>query len=140
MRLAEWSHNLEDLIDSLRDKPFAWGENDCLNFANKAHLAMTGKLLAPDWSGDYTTAFGAKRHYLSLLKAQGFTDIQAAIDKRLLRIQVKLPPRGSLVGRASDNQVTGLMLGVCVGETIAFISDAGVVLLPTQAGDIFWAI
>jgi hypothetical protein len=140
MRLAEWSHNLDDLIDSLRDKPFAWGENDCLNFANKAHLAMTGKLLASDWSGNYTTAFGAKRHYLGLLKTQGFTDIQTAIDKRLMRIQVKLPPRGSLVGRASDNQVTGLMLGVCVGETIAFISDAGVVFLPAQAGDIFWAV
>lgn len=140
MRLAEWSHNLDDLIDSLRDKPFAWGENDCLNFANKAHQAMTGKLLAPDWSGDYTTAFGAKRHYLKLLKTQGFADIQSAIDKRLLRLDVKLSPRGSLVGRASDNQVTGLMLGVCVGESIAFISDEGVLFLPAQAGDIFWAV
>lgn len=140
MRLAEWSHNLDDLIDSLRDKPFAWGENDCLNFANQAHLAITGKSLAGDWVGNYTTAFGAKRHYLKLLKQQGFADIQQALDKRLLRIHVKLPPRGSLVGRASDNQVTGLMLGVCIGESIAFISDKGVVFLPAQADDIFWAI
>jgi hypothetical protein len=140
MRLAEWSHNLDDLIDSLRDKPFAWGKNDCLNFANKAHLAMTGKLLASDWSGDYTTAFGAKRHYLKLLKTQGFTSIEQALDKRLTRIHVKLPPRGSLVGRLADNQVTQIALGVCIGEKVAFISDEGVVFLQTQADDIFWAI
>jgi hypothetical protein len=140
MRLAEWSHNLDDLIDSLRDKPFAWGKNDCLNFANKAHLAMTGKLLASDWSGDYTTAFGAKRHYLKLLKTQGFTSIEQALDKRLTRIHVKLPPRGSLVGRPADNQVTQIALGVCIGDKVAFISDEGVVFLPTQADDIFWAI
>ena len=140
MRLAEWSHNLDDLIDSLRDKPFAWGQNDCLNFANQAHLAMTGKPLASDWSGKYKTAFGAKRHYLKLLKAQGFADIEQAIDKRLTRIDVKLPPRGSLVGRPSDNQVTGISLGVCIGDKVAFISDEGVVFLPMQDGDIFWAI
>jgi hypothetical protein len=140
MRLAEWSHNLDDLIDSLRDKPFAWGKNDCLNFANKAHLAMTGKLLASDWSGDYTTAFGAKRHYLKLLKTQGFTSIEQALDKRLTRIHVKLPPRGSLVGRPADNQVTQIALGVCIGDKVAFISDEGVVFLPTQADDIFWVI
>lgn len=140
MRLAEWSHNLDDLIDSLRDKPFAWGENDCLNFANQAHLAMTGKPLAPDWTGKYKTAFGAKRHYLKLLKAQGFANIEQALDKRLLRIHVKLPPRGSLVGRPSSNQVTGVALGICVGDKAAFLSDEGVVFLPTQADDIFWAI
>ena len=140
MRLAEWSHNLDDLIDSLRDRPFAWGENDCLNFANQAHLAMTGKPLASDWVGNYKTAFGAKRHYVKLLKTQGFANIEQALDKRLLRIHVKLPPRGSLVGRAAHNQVTNLALGVCIGEKVAFISDEGVVFLPTQAGDIFWAI
>ena len=140
MRLAEWSHNLDDLIDSLRDKPFAWGENDCLNFANQAHVAMTGKPLASDWAGNYKTAFGAKRHYVKLLKTQGFANIEQALDKRLLRIHVKLPPRGSLVGCPADNQVTNLALGVCIGEKVAFISDAGVVFLPTQAGDIFWAI
>lgn len=140
MRLAEWSHNLDDLIDSLRDKPFAWGENDCLNFANQAHLAMTGKPLASDWMGNYKTAFGAKRHYVKLLKTQGFSTIQQALDKRLLRIHVKLPPRGSLVGRPADNQVTNLALGVCIGEKVAFISDEGVVFLPAQADDIFWAI
>lgn len=140
MRLAEWSHNLDDLVESLRDKPFAWGENDCLNFANAAHIAMTGNPLASDWTGNYRTVFGAKRHYVRLLKEQGFDSIKTALDRRLDRIHVKLPPRGSLVGRASDNQVTGLMLGVCVGESVAFISDEGVVFLPAQAGDIFWAI
>ena len=140
MRLPEWSHNLDDLIDGLRDKPFAWGENDCLNFANQAHLAMTGKPLASDWSGNYKTAFGAKRHYLKLLKKQGFTSIEQALDKRLTRIHVKLPPRGSLVGRPADNQVTQIALGVCIGDKVAFISDAGVLFLQAQVNDIFWAV
>lgn len=140
MRLPEWSHNLDDLIDGLRDKPFAWGDNDCLSFANQAHIAMTGKPLAPDWTGEYKTAYGAKRHYVKLLKAQGFASIEQALDRRLARLQVKIPPRGSLVGRPSENQVTNLALGVCVGDKVAFIYDEGVLFLQAQVNDIFWAI
>jgi len=103
-------------------------------------LSITGKPLASYCTLKYKTAFGAKLHYLKLLNTQGFANIEQALDKRLLRIHVKLPPRGSLVGRPADNQVTQLALGVCIGDKVAFISDAGVVFLPAQADDVFWAI
>jgi len=141
MRLAEWSHNLDDFIDSIRDKPFAWGSNDCMTFSNQAVKAMTGRSFADDWLGEYATALSAKRHYLKTLKENDADSIVAAIDKRLERIDVAIPPRGSLVGRQEiTGTVTGLVLGICTGEHIAFISDEGVIFLHPQARDIFWKI
>jgi len=141
MRLVEWSHNLDNLIDDLRHKNFLWGSNDCLTFANQAHKAMTARPLADDWVGDYSCALAARRHYDNLLQKQGFDTIVDAIDKRLERINVALPPRGSLVARHQpENPVIGFVLGVCVGEKIAFISNQGVLFLHSQPDDIFWAI
>lgn len=140
MRLSSWSHNLEDFIDSLRDKPFSWGKNDCLTFANGSHIAMTGNALASDWVGGYSSAFGAKKRYLTLLKKQGSKSIIEAIDKRLQRLNTTLPPRGSIAARKADNPVTGVSLGVCVGEKIAYVGDDGLVFMPPQNDDVYWAV
>ena len=141
MKLRDWSDGLNNYIEEVRDLRFEWGQNDCLTFANKSHEVMTGEKFAPDWSGDYTTAYTAKKWYQKLLGEQGFDTIIEAIDARLTRLSVVLPPRGSIVGRAEKSgAVTEVALGVCVGETAAFISREGVVSLPVNEDDIFWAV
>jgi len=141
MKRTDWSERLNTYIDDVRDLRFQWGANDCLTFSNTAHEAMTGAQFAPDWSGQYKTAHTAKKWYKALLDEQGFETIVEAIDARLVRLDVVLPPRGSIVGRAEGaSGVTEIALGVCVGETVAFISREGVVFLPVQDGDIFWAV
>tara|TARA_R110002167_G_scaffold72231_2_gene203356 strand:- start:1872 stop:2300 length:429 start_codon:yes stop_codon:yes gene_type:complete len=141
MKKDDWSDRLNTYIDDVRELRFQWGANDCLTFANTAHEAMTGSRFAPDWSGNYRTAHTAKRWYSELLEKQGFSTIIEAIDARLERLHVSLPPRGSIVGRTEGfGAVTEVALGVCVGEKVAFISRDGVVFLTVQSDDIFWAV
>jgi hypothetical protein len=140
MKRDDWSNKLNEYIDDIRDLRFQWGANDCLTFANTAHEAMTGEQFAADWCGGYKTAYTAKKWYADLLEKQGFATIIDAIDARLERLDVVLPPRGSIVGRVDASGVTEVALGVCIGETVAFISREGVVFLPVQDGDIFWAV
>ena len=141
MKKNDWSERLNTYIEDVRDLRFQWGANDCLTFANTAHEAMTGHQFAPDWRGQYKTAHTAKKWYKALLKQQGFENIVEAIDARLTRLDVSIPPRGSIVGRSEGSgSVTEIALGVCIGETVAFISREGVVSFPVNEDDIFWAV
>ena len=49
MRHSDWENRLSALIEEYRHKPFAWGECDCLRFANDAHWAVAGNGFADDW-------------------------------------------------------------------------------------------
>ena len=45
--------SLNQYINSARNKPFAWGKNDCLTFTNDAFRAIYGKGWADDWLDRY---------------------------------------------------------------------------------------
>lgn len=40
MRPEGWELRLSNYIKSVKDKPFKWGENDCILFSAKAHEAI----------------------------------------------------------------------------------------------------
>lgn len=41
-RFEDWSKRLSAFLTEHREKPFSYGENDCLQFAGKAVKALTG--------------------------------------------------------------------------------------------------
>jgi len=74
----DWVARLSEYIRSHRDKPFVWGERDCMLFAAGAYQAMTGKDVAEPYRG-YSTAQEAKR----VLRSHG--GAAALVDKHFQR-------------------------------------------------------
>lgn len=142
MRTANWDIRLADYLESLRDYPFIWGENDCITFTNKCVEIITGQGYCDDWVGDYTDWRGAATHYRRKLSEQGHGDVIEALDYRLSRYVDRFPPRGSIVGRKSDDTkgVLPIALGIVVSDVAAFLNSDGLLLLSLNDADLFWSV
>ncbi len=140
--MNEHQKQFVDYIDSVRDRPFAWGSHDCLTFTNTASITLVGKGYSNDWIGSYTDAVSAFKWYRGLLKKQGYKDIIEAVDCRLQRINAIAPPFGSLVGRKHEtsHNVTDIAFGISVGKKVAFVEAQGLVFLTPRQDDIFWSL
>lgn len=142
MRPANWDIALAEYLEKIRKTPFQWGSNDCITFTNRSTEIITGKGYCDDWIGDYSDGAGAFRHYHRRLSEQGHDGIIAAIDSRLNRLDVKYPPRGTLVGRKSEdkNGVLPIALGIVVSDLAAFLMADGLILLAPDEADLFWSV
>lgn len=105
MRFPDWPKRLADHVESMRDKPFAYGSNDCALFAAGAIEAITGDDLASDLRGRYTTALGAKRR---INAAGGMRALASDLPEK----PVGMAQRGDVVLAMSEGQET---FGVVVG-------------------------
>ena len=79
-RHIDWLPRLSDYIKANRNKPFVWGERDCMLFAAGCVEAMTGNDLAAPFRGTYSTA----REALEFLKKNGGTT--GIVDRNFERI------------------------------------------------------
>ena len=132
MRHSDWENRLSALIEEYRHKPFAWGECDCLRFANDAHWAVAGHGFADDW--DAVPRSSASE----AVRAVGGMDVVHAIDERLTRGE-GYPPRGSIVA-VSSRPGMPFSLGVAIGSTAAFVDMDGLGFIPIDAHLIWWAV
>jgi len=142
MRVPNWDIKLAEHINSVRDYPFMWGENDCLTFVNKCVEVIRGDSFADDWLGDYTTAQGAFRKYRKLLYTQEYDTVIDMLDDRLERFDGRFPVRGSVVGRPVD-QTSGIMpvmLGMVISDLGAFVSEEGMIFSTLDENDLFWSV
>ncbi len=135
------------LVEELRHEPFEWGKHDCLTFINAAHKAMTGKALCDDWQGGYSDSLSALERYKAVRASLSCFDghnenstIIDAMDSRLKRIDLTVPPRGSLAAREQPAMVFGYAMGVSMGKSIAFLGMGGLMFLPPLAADVFWLV
>lgn len=142
MRVKDWETRLDYYIGTIRDFPFEWGFNDCLCLADGAINAQTGSYLFQDWRGTYTNEWGCLLNYKKKLKKVGCSDIVEAVDKRLDRLNLAIPRRGSLVGRRDHlgASVMSIAFGIVVSDKAAFLGYDGLVFLPVQDNDIFWNV
>lgn len=53
MKLQGWESRLNSVIEDYLEKPFVWGENDCLLFMADCILAISGVDIMADWRGSY---------------------------------------------------------------------------------------
>ncbi len=128
---------LNAYIRSVFDKPFKWGEHDCLIFTNTAWRELYGEGYADDWLGDYMhrgKPVGSK----TLKKRYNFDSLEDAIDSKLTRIYY-VPPFGSLVTCSEANDyATGAALGISCGVKAAFVGESGLVFKPIDKIDGAW--
>lgn len=108
-RMDNWHEPLKKALDEA-DKPFVWGENDCVSFALRCVEAQTGESVMSS-IGNYKTAMGARRQ----IKKWGSKDLYISFSKLMSKLEVpeiRVPfaQRGDIV--AIDDRVTGVCIGV----------------------------
>jgi hypothetical protein len=134
---------LEEFIKSCADRPFVWGQFDCLRFANEGVRAQRGTGFADEVLGDYSTVRGAMAHYMNLTKpGNRWSSIVDLADDRLEREATLHPRAGWVVCR---NERLCAPFGACIGLVVdqndgAFLSLEGVVILPHKHDDLYWSI
>lgn len=113
-RAADWPERLAAFIDARRDKPFAWGQQDCFTFAADAAVEQTGDDPAASIRGTYSTEKGAEAvvgsegleaWVASMMAAWGAPECEPAVAQR-----------GDIVFVGVGNQ---RMCGVHLGATVA---------------------
>lgn len=124
---------LNQYLKEVKNKPFKWGEHDCLTFTNEAWHRMYGFGWADDWLGRYLkqTEYGTRVLQQDEIKQEfGYFDLFKAIDDKLKPIS-HIPPTGSLVvTNKCERFVTGYAFGISNGIKAAFLNHYGLIYLP----------
>jgi len=121
--------SLDTFIAQHQDVPFKWGQNDCCLFVANWILTATGKDLASDFRGKYTTRNGA---FKSLFKA-GLNNLQTLFKDRLnIQININYAKRGDIALVHYNDELVGGIIGL---NCVYCISDKGVVCLPISQVD-----
>ena len=131
-RRDNWPNLLAQFIEQRRDQPFAWGVNDCCTFAADWVQLCTGVDYAQAWRGRYVSGLGAVR---VLDEAGGAEALVDALG--LQRVAPQQAGRGDIVAQETGR---GMTLGICLGETTAFVAKAGLVFGPLSNVETAWRI
>jgi hypothetical protein len=108
---------LTRFIEDRRRTPFAWGSNDCCLFAADWVLAATGRDIASDYRGRYSSALSALR----FVKDGG--GVEAMLERAGGQsVHPSLARRGDVIARDVGS---GTGLGVCIGALAAFVAEDG---------------
>ncbi len=113
MRIEGWERRLAELLAA--DRPFSWGQNDCLIRCGIWVEEATGEDHYSAWIGQYSTESDAR----TLMRARGFNDYADIPDSILSVTPVMLAQRGDLVLHPSGS------LGICNGLKSHFIGEKG---------------
>ncbi len=111
-----------------------WGENDCCLFSCDIALAITGIDNASFFRDKYTDSRGAAKALIEF----GAGSLRETTTKIMGKeISLKQAGRGDFV---MANHGNGNALGVCVGETAAFITDTSLVYLKVRDCKTAWRV
>ena len=134
-RLNDWSIRLDRFIDTHRNRPFVWGENDCCLFAMNCVKQITGEDLAAPFRG-----YKDQREALKLLKRCGWVSgiAEAVAEKyEIPEIPALSASRGDVclfdIGR-------GDTLGIRAGEWIYAPGYCGLIAFPMLQAIRSWRI
>lgn len=131
-RIEQWQRSFSDFLDYHRDKPFKWGENDCVYFVSKAVKSLTGEDHHSTYV--YDTKDGAEQilndnhGILGLLsKHFGHSHKNKYMARRGDVVLMKIP---ELTAGVVDD----------TGQHIVSVSENGIVRLPLSAACRVWRI
>lgn len=121
-RTEGWEDRLLKVIEGARTRPYRLGEHDCLRVACQSVEALTGIDLWPRFAG-----YATKREAIATILQYGKTLPDAV--SAVLGIE-PMSPKLARRGDVCHYVDAGDHLGVCVGEDVAVLGDAGLVLVP----------
>lgn len=125
MRAEAWPEILANEI-AVADRPFVWGEWDCCLFAAHVVHAMTGEDFAKTFRG-----YRTKNEALKLLQKYG--GVSGIASKFLTEIPTTFACRGDVVE-------IDAALGICIGQWSMFLTETGLVKLPTLDSVRAWSV
>ncbi len=144
-RRCDFAERLSGALDERRNRPFAWGRNDCALLACGLVDAATGVDYAAPFRGRYRTATGAARALRRFLgppslKLRRAGLLEAAAEKitqdnGLEEVPPLMAQRGDFV---LVDAAEGPALGVCLGSHIIAAGPAGAVMRPLGAARRAW--
>lgn len=121
-RFDLWPRLLSEYLDSVRTKPFTWGEHDCCLFTCNCIQIITGLDPAAEvFRGKYSDLPGA----MSLLNEHGGVEaiaVERCAAFGFAEIQVAFATRGDVLLVDTDN---GPTLGICWGSKALFVGPDG---------------
>ena len=131
VRKNDWPAALAAFVAQRQCTPFAWGLQDCCQFARRAIEAMTGADPLPDVPV-YTTV----REAVRILRDLG--GIEALPDRAgFAEVRLTLAGRGDLMSCQTGRH---LALGICLGRHSAFAGKSGLTYLPTLSCRRAWRV
>lgn len=132
-RLEGWENRLLTVVAEWQDRPFVWGQYDCLRFCVACEVAIAGSTAAI--LGNYKTERGALR----CIKRNGFEQLADAVSAYAPQIAPAQAQRGDWVMRAQGD-ICGGALGVVCGKGAAFMGQTGLVYFPVLTAARAWSI
>lgn len=131
-RPAQWPAQLDKYIADNRQKPFSWGEHDCVSFTCGWYAMMTGNDLYSRWRGRYYSEYGSKK----LMLVSGCRTLELFAQQELFgqpEYGVKSMARG-------DIAFADRALGICVGNGIVMLGIDGSSFIDVKEADMFWRV
>lgn len=136
-RHENWPSRLHDFIESRRERPFAWGRQDCCLLACDAIRAIIGKDPARGlFRGKYKDALGAAR----ILKKHGGVEriaIKVCQAMGFARVKVPFARRGDVLLYKTER---GPALGICDGPHGVFPGPTGLQFIPVASCRRAWRV
>ena len=112
MRLDDWERRLHEFLIANADRPFEWGQWDCILMACAGVAAMTTVDVAAPYRGKYSDAKGAAL----ALREIGQGTLVKTVDHHFAPSKLGKARRGDLV------QV-GTSIGLCMGAHGLFVGE-----------------
>lgn len=132
-RLPDWQPRLTQYLNSVVKAPFEEGVHDCALFFAGCVEAMTGRDLAAEWRGRYTTTRGGLR----VLRKSGYADHLAVAEAHF-------EPRAVAMLRPGDGAAVqteeGPALGIVQGERIYVLTPQRLALVPLLSAERGWRV
>lgn len=137
-RRDDWPTLLSAFIESRRNRPFVWGQNDCCLFVADWIEQATGVDCAASLRGTYSSGLGAQR----ILEDHGgiFGTVKHFVEPMgFVSTDYRFTTRGDIVVQDCGN---GDAMGIVVGSMAAFVGKEGLQFakLNTTAAAQFWRI
>jgi len=130
-RRDDWVGQMWSAIEDHTDAPFVWGLNDCCLFAARVVDAMTDS----DFELELSSQYSDEETALAYIASHG--SLEAAVTSHLGDPSPGRALRGDVVMVDGGN---GHALGICVGGTVAALTDKGPLFMPRSAIITRWAI
>ena len=136
-RKEDWPERLAAFVESRRQTPFAWGQQDCCMFACDAVQEITGTDIAAEFRGKYTSLLTAARILKPLEGVEGAMERAAELFGMEECKTPAFAQRGFVVHYDTPQ---GPALGVCLGHVHAFAGPKGITFLPFKTIRRAWRV
>lgn len=140
-RLTDWEERLATFVADNRERPFAWGQWDCILMACAAVEAMTGVDPAAEYRGRYSDREGAALALRELGKGTLVKTIASVFPER----PIGKAQRGDIVLFRGSAGIAMGAYGLFVGEetladAVATPQRVGLVSIPRGLWEKAWAV